>query len=367
MQKKINVGVLFGGKSAEHIISIKSAKNIIEGLDSSKYNAVLIGVSPNGTWYSIRDIERLSEPNKVFDFEDGEANPLFFTLGENEQPLQAIDPARKIANVDVIIPIIHGPYGEDGALQGLLKLVNIPFVGASVLGSSVGMDKEVMKRLLRDANILTARYYCFTLGNKAQIDFAAIEADLGLPVFIKPANLGSSIGISKVNKADQFKAAVELAFKYDRKIIIEEQIEGRELECAMLGNHKVEASIPGEVLHVDEKHGFYSYEAKYFDENGAVIQIPAKLTEEEIKKTQQIATTTYQVLCCEGLARVDVFLTKDSTVYVNEINTLPGFTNISMYPKLWEASGKSYAQLLDDLINLALERSKEENDLLTSV
>jgi len=367
MQKKINVGVLFGGKSAEHIISIKSAKNIIEGLDSTKYNPVLIGVSPEGRWYNIKDRERLNEPETVFDFEKTDTRPLFFTPGENDKPLQAIVPANKIPKVDVIIPIIHGPYGEDGALQGLLKLANIPFVGASVLGSAVGMDKEIMKRLLRDANIPTARYYCFTSGNKTQIDFATIEKDLGLPLFIKPANLGSSIGISKVSEANQFEEAIELAFKYDRKIIIEEQIEGRELECAMLGNHNVEASLPGEVLQVDEKHGFYSYEAKYFDENGAVIQIPAELTEEQIKKIQQIAITTYQVLCCEGLARVDVFLTKEGTVYVNEINTLPGFTNISMYPKLWEASGKSYAQLLDNLIDLAIERSKEENNLLTSV
>jgi len=367
MQQKINVGVLFGGKSAEHIISIKSAKNIVEGLDRQKYNPVLIGVNQKGGWFYIKDEKQLLEPEHVFNFENKEALPLHLIPGHATQPIQTINTTENFPQLAVIIPIIHGPYGEDGALQGLLKLSNIPFVGASVLGSAVGMDKEIMKRLLRDAGIATARYYCFTSGNKANINFKTIEADLGLPLFIKPANLGSSIGISKVNKAEQFNEAVALAFQYDRKIIIEEQIEGRELECALLGNDEVKASVPGEVVQVDEKHGFYSYQAKYFDADGAVIQIPAVLTEEQINAIQEIAIKTYKALCCEGLARVDVFLTKEGTIYVNEINTLPGFTNISMYPKLWEASGISYATLLDNLIDLALKRSKEESRLLTTV
>jgi len=224
-----------------------------------------------------------------------------------------------------------------------------------------------MKRLLRDAGIATADYHCFDLGNKNEIDFKKIEADLSLPLFIKPANLGSSIGISKVNEASEFDAAVELAFEFDRKIIIEEQIEGRELECAILGNYEIKASVPGEVVDVDEKHDFYTYQAKYFDENGAVIQIPAKLTDEQIEKIKKIALKTYSTLCCEGLARVDVFLTNNDEIYINEINTLPGFTNISMYPKLWEASGIGYAELLEQLIDLALQRSKEERALSTEV
>lgn len=367
MQQKINVGVLFGGKSAEHIISIKSAKNIVEGLDREKYNPVLIGVNQKGQWFYIKDEKRLLKPETVFNFNEEEAIQLHLIPGNTSHAIQSLNPIEKFPQLALIVPIIHGPYGEDGALQGLLKLSNIPFVGASVLGSAVGMDKEVMKRLLRDAGIATARYQCFTPENRDEIDFKTLEADLGLPMFIKPANLGSSIGISKVNQAAQFEDAVALAFQYDRKIIIEEQIEGRELECAMLGNYQVQASLPGEVVQIDEKHGFYSYEAKYFDADGAVIQIPAELTDEQIEKIQQIAIQTYRALCCEGLARVDVFLTKESTIYVNEINTLPGFTNISMYPKLWEVSGISYATLLNRLIDLALKRSQEENNLLTTV
>jgi len=367
MQKKINVGVLFGGKSAEHIISIKSAKNIVEGLDKNKYNAILIGVDQNGSWFYIKDENKLLEPTTVFNFMKGESIALHIVPGHKTQPIQATKATANFPKVDVVLPIIHGPYGEDGALQGLLKLVNLPFVGASVLGSAVGMDKEVMKRLLRDAGIKSARYQCFTLGNRTEINYKTIEAKLGLPLFIKPANMGSSIGITKVNEAKDFDAAIDLAFKFDRKIIIEEQIEGRELECALLGNYDVKASTMGEVVQVDKKHGFYSYQAKYFDADGAVIQIPATLTDVQIKAIQQIAIKTYTTLCCEGLARVDVFLTKNDAIYVNEINTLPGFTNISMYPKLWEVDGISYAQLLDQLIELAIARSKEENALSTVV
>jgi len=367
MQQKINVGILFGGKSAEHIISIKSARNIVEGLDRKKYQPVLIGVDQKGQWLYIKDEEKLSEPESVFNFEKEAAIPLHIIPGDTSQAIQSTHPEENFPQVAVIIPIIHGPYGEDGALQGLLKLSNIPFVGASVLGSAVGMDKEVMKRLLRDAGIANAKYKCYTSGNKTEIDFKKIEAELGLPLFIKPANLGSSIGISKVSQAGEFDNAITLAFQYDRKIIIEEQIEGRELECALLGNDEVRASVPGEVVQVNEKHGFYSYQAKYFDADGAVIQIPAELTGEQIKKIQEIAIKTYKTLSCEGMARVDVFLTKEGAIYVNEINTLPGFTNISMYPKLWEQSGIAYAALLENLIDLAIERSKEENRLLTSV
>ncbi len=366
MQKKLNVAVLFGGKSAEHIISIQSAKNIVEGLDRNKYNPLLIGVDQQGIWNYIKEEQKLLKPASVF-ADSEKLTALHFVPGDKTQPIQAMDQAVAMPIIDVVIPIIHGPYGEDGSLQGLLKLANLPFVGASVLGSAVGMDKEVMKRLLRDAGIDTARYHSYTLGNKTSINFTKIEEELGLPLFIKPANLGSSIGISKVSEAAQFDEAVALAFQYDRKIIIEEQIEGRELECAILGNDKVQASLLGEVLAVDKKHGFYSYQAKYFDADGAVIQIPADLTEAQIQQIQQIAIQTYTALCCEGLARVDVFLTKTGNLYVNEINTLPGFTNVSMYPKLWEASGISYAALLDQLIELAMERSTAENNLLASV
>ncbi|MEM9326826.1 MAG: D-alanine--D-alanine ligase [Bacteroidota bacterium] len=368
MSKKIKVGILFGGKSAEHEISIKSAMNVAQALDPEAYDIVLMGIDKEGKWHLDADSKKWLAPNASTEaIGSGADTQLQFVPGESNHQIQTISSQRELGSLDVVIPMLHGPYGEDGAVQGLLKLANIPFVGASVLGSAVGMDKDVMKRLLRDAGIKNARFRSFTTANRHQIDYASLERELGTPMFIKPANLGSSVGISKVATEAEFAAGVADAFRFDRKIIIEEQIVGRELECALLGNDEVEVSVAGEVGNVDEKHGFYSYSAKYLDEKGASIQIPADLTEEELKKVQEVSVATYRVLCCEGLARVDSFLTESGEVYVNEINTLPGFTDISMYPKLWEASGKGYKELLDQLIRLAMERNQAEGNLLTSL
>ena len=268
-----------------------------------------------------------------------------------------------LGRIDVVFPVLHGAFGEDGTVQGLLKLADLPFVGAGVLGSAVGMDKDVAKRLLRDAGIAIARFLVFQVWQREEIHYADIVSQLGLPLFIKPANAGSSVGVAKVTDEGQFAAAIDDAFRFDRKILIEEAIVGREVECAVLGNDRPEASAIGEII---PAHDFYSYAAKYIDENGAVLAIPAQLSEEAVRKVQKTAILAYQTLCCEGMARVDFFLKSDNTVVVNEINTIPGFTAISMYPKLWEISGLSYPALIDRLIRLALERHEAEHRLSTN-
>ncbi len=354
MAKKIRVGILFGGKSAEHEISVRSAKNIADAIDKNKFEVVLLGIDKRGGWHLETGVPKLLVSGKEDEVslmpEKGGALMKSGTVG-----------AAIGTTVDVVFPILHGPFGEDGTVQGLLRLAGVPFVGASVLGSAVGMDKDIMKRLLRDADIPIGKFLTFRPGEK--IDFKHVSEKLGLPLFIKPANLGSSVGVSKVRDEEEFKKAVEEAFSFDSKILVEEFIEGREVECAVLGNEDPVASLPGEVI---VNADFYSYEAKYIDENGATLKIPAEVTEEEKTKIQKTALDTFKALNCEGLARVDSFLTKDGKVIVNEINTMPGFTSISMYPKLFEASGISYTDLITKLIELAQERFEKEAKLKTS-
>jgi len=266
-------------------------------------------------------------------------------------------------SMDVVFPVLHGPFGEDGTVQGLLKLAGIPFVGPSILGSAVGMDKDVMKRLLRDAGIPIAAFMVFKRSERDAIHFRDVKKRLGIPVFVKPANLGSSVGVSKVNNKKGFLRACENAFQYDNKILVEAYIKGREIECAVLGNEHPLASLPGEVI---PSHEFYSYEAKYLDDKGARLQVPARLSPSATKAVQRLAVQTFTTLCCEGMARVDFFLRDNGKLIVNEINTIPGFTAISMYPKLWGASGVSYQKLIDTLLKLALERFKRDKALKTS-
>ena len=362
MTKKIRVGILFGGKSAEHEISLLSAKNVIDAIDKTKYEPVLIGIDKSGRWVT-------NEPSK---FLLHGTDPKLIALNKAESrgvalvpqsggKLTGLDSAGLDAGVDVVFPILHGPLGEDGTIQGLLKLADVPFVGAGVLGSAVGMDKDVMKRLLRDAGIPVPKFMVFH--RKHPPKFELVAEQLGLPVFVKPANLGSSVGISKARDKDSFEKAVHLAFRYDRKILVEQSIHGREIECAVLGNDEPKASIPGEII---PTHEFYSYEAKYLDENGARLEIPAKLDAATVKRVQELAVKTFKALDCEGMGRVDMFLTADSSLYVNEINTIPGFTKISMYPKLWEATGIGYTDLISKLIELAIERFEHEKTLSTS-
>lgn len=364
MNNKINVGILFGGKSVEHEVSIQSAKNVYDSIDKDKYNVIMIGITKDGKWYinpgMINGSLSISDANGAIN------NPLALIPGANEKQLSDLETKNDIEKIDVIFPILHGPYGEDGTVQGLLKLANIPFVGPGVLGSAVGMDKDVMKRLMRDSQLPNAKYVVLYkyVDDVPNPTYDEIKTCLGVPFFVKPASLGSSVGISKVSNADEFEFAVHEAFKYDTKLIVEMNIKGREIECSVLGNEKPIASLPGEV---SSNHNFYSYEAKYLDEHGALLEIPAKLPEEIVKRIQATAIKAFKVLCCEGMARVDFFLTDEQEIIINEINTIPGFTKISMYPKLWEASGISYSELIDKLIQLALQRFERENQLKTSI
>ncbi|MDR1031240.1 MAG: D-alanine--D-alanine ligase [Treponema sp.] len=368
MNKKIKVGILFGGKSAEHEVSLQSAKNVFDAIDREKYTPILIGIDKAGTWLLNDDASKfLLDPD----------DPQRIRLNASSHSVALIPQSRGIISngstlkqeqiIDVIFPVLHGPFGEDGTVQGLLKLADIPFVGAGVLGSAIGMDKDVMKRLLRDGGIPIGKFRVLNASEPLP-DFTELRDSLGLPLFVKPANMGSSVGVSKIQDEKEWQQGIEEAFRYDRKIIIEEYIQGRELECSVLDTDLPHteplASVPGEVI---SSHEFYSYDAKYIDEQGAVLEIPASVPEHTAKKIQALAVQTFKTLAGEGLARVDFFLKPDGSILVNEINTMPGFTKISMYPKLWEASGVSYTALIDRLIELALHRFAQEKKLKTTV
>ncbi len=361
MKKKLRVAILFGGKSAEHEVSLQSARNVANALDAKKYETVLIGINKAGQWLAPGVSERYlalssNQPTKV-----PEKSREVVMMAPSGEGVLTRDSGEVEGKIDVVFPVLHGPFGEDGTVQGLLKLADVPFVGAGVLGSAVGMDKDVMKRLLRDAGIPIAKF--IVVRSHEKIKFADAKKQLGLPMFVKPANLGSSVGVSKVRSEAEFKYALKHAFEFDTKVLVEEFIDGREIECSVLGNENPIASVPGELMLQSE---FYSYEAKYLDADAMTPRIPASLSPELTKKVQELAVASFKALECEGMGRVDSFVTRDGRVLVNEINTIPGFTNISMYPKMWEASGLSYAKIIDKLIELALERHAKEKKLKTS-
>lgn len=327
--KKLKIAIIYGGKSVEHEVSLMSAKNVAKAMDKSKYKIIFIKINKDGKWSGYKSIDDFTKKK-----------------------------------IDVVFPILHGPYGEDGTIQGLLKLADVPFVGPSVLGSSVGFDKDVTKRLLTEAKIPNTKFITFR--SKEKVDFSLVNKKLGMPIIIKPANSGSSVGISKVISKNEFSKAVNYAFSFDNKIIIEEFIqEKREIECAILGNKNPKASVCGEVI-TNTKHKFYSYEAKYFDPNGAILEIPAKISKNLEKKIQDLAIRTFRILELEGMSRIDFFVKKNGQLLINEVNTIPGFTNISMYPTLWGHSGIPYNLLIDKLIEFAIERFKKEKKLQTT-
>lgn len=362
---KIRVAVVFGGRSAEHEVSLQSAKNVIESLDKDKYEPVLIGIDKDGRWFlNEQSIQLMDAGDPKHIRLSGSNNQVALTPNGAASKFINLEKKSDIGNVDVIFPVLHGPFGEDGTIQGLAKLANLPCVGAGILGSSVGMDKDVMKRLLRDAGIPIGKFVTINMYNRSAFSYDSLSVQLGNTLFVKPANLGSSVGISKIRNREEFEAALDVAFSYDLKVVVEEEIKGREIECAILGNEYPMASIPGEIIpHTD----FYSYEAKYIDDNGAGLDIPAKLPAHIVKRVQEIAVATFRALECLGLARVDVFLTPEENIIVNEINTIPGFTKISMYPKLWEESGIPYTELVDRLIQLAIDDFNKRNSLKVSV
>ncbi|QHC91851.1 D-alanine--D-alanine ligase [Pseudomonas chlororaphis] len=351
---KLRVGIIFGGRSAEHEVSLQSARNIVDALDRERFEPVLIGIDKNGHWHL----------NDTSNFLINQENPALIALNQSNREL-AVVPGKAsqqlletsnqelLGHVDVIFPIVHGTLGEDGCLQGLLRMADLPFVGSDVLGSAVCMDKDISKRLLRDAGLAVTPFITLNRATAARTYFAQAQSKLGLPMFVKPANQGSSVGVSKVTSEAQYHAAIELALGFDEKVLVESAVSGREIECAVLGNDQPIASGCGEIV---VGSGFYSYDSKYIDDQAAQVVVPADLSEEVSERIRALAVEAFQVLGCSGLARVDVFLTQGGEVLINEINSLPGFTRISMYPKLWQAAGMTYSELVSRLIELALER-----------
>lgn len=355
---KLRIAVLFGGKSAEHEVSVQSAKNMVEAMDKTKYELVLIGINRTGGWHLCND--GAVSPISL----EISGDQIVIVPGDDNGGFYNINKQSYLDKVDVVFPVLHGTFGEDGTVQGLLELADIPFVGAGVLGSAVGMDKDMAKRLLRDAGLPVADAIICNREEKDDCRVELVIRKLGLPLFIKPANMGSSVGVMKVHNEDEFKESLNKAFEFDNKVLIEKCIVGREIECAVLGNEYPAASVPGEII---PRADFYSYDAKYVDVDGAQLCIPADLSSECADTIRSMSISAYEVLCCSGMARVDFFLQLDGTIFINEINTIPGFTEISMYPQLWEASGVNYADLIDRLIQLALARAECKNMLCTSV
>ncbi len=389
---KLRVGILFGGRSGEHEVSLLSAASVLEAIDKTKYEVVPIGITKDGHWLMAEHAERMLKGNAGEGARatpthlragDPEATPGAAVLARGESVIVPPEPAHReggmspfqtdanlrraadrAINVDVIFPVLHGTFGEDGTIQGLLELADIAYVGAGVLGSSAGMDKDVMKSLFRAAGLPIVRQVTVLRsqfeGEPKKVQ-KIVGSKLKYPVFVKPANLGSSVGIAKAHDAKELGPAIAEAAKFDRKIVIEEGVGGkkhkaRELECAVLGNDAPKASVAGEVVPCKE---FYDYDAKYLAE-GSELVIPAKITKAEMKTVQRLAIAAFQAVDCTGLARVDFLMDpKSRRIFVNEINTMPGFTAISMYPKLWAATGVPYPELIDRLIQLGIERHED--------
>lgn len=371
---KIRVAVLYGGRSGEHEVSLMSATNVIQHLDRSRFDVVPIGIDKAGGWFLGDDIlkKELSSPALLRLQQDSER--LLFNpdlIGKAMQPIPASQLIKQSGRIfDVVFPVIHGPLCEDGTVQGLLELAEVPYVGCGVLSSAVGMDKDISKRLVKEAGIKVAPYLVIKSGQweKAPQPFCELVSEkLRFPVFVKPVNTGSSVGVEKVKDLAQLAAAINMAFRYDTKVIVEQGIAAREIEVAVLESLEIGrdpiVSIPGEVKPT-KAHEFYSYASKYLDEQGAELIIPAPLSEELKEKVQTAAKNIFLALDCEGMSRVDLFLERDTNeIYFNEINSIPGFTKISMYPKLMSASGMSYSELLTQLVMLAVDRHARKTKL----
>src|SRR5258707_7453566 len=388
--KKIRVGILFGGRSGEHEVSLLSAASVLHSIDQDKYEVVPIGITKAGRWLTAEHAQDMLEGKIVLESRqlragDPEPTQAAAVLARGESVVVPPEPVHRQSglvpfqtdaaltrrasdraiNVDVIFPVLHGTFGEDGTIQGLLELADIAYVGAGVLGSAAGMDKDVMKSLFIAAGLPIVKHVTILRGawekERARVQ-KFVESRLKYPVFVKPANLGSSVGISKAHNRKELGPAIEEAAKFDRKIVIEQGVGGnkqkaREIECSVLGNDEPAASIPGEIVPGKE---FYDYTAKYLDEGSQLI-IPAKLTKTETKRVQELAIAAFRAVECSGLARVDFLMDpKTPEIFLNEINTMPGFTAISMYPKLWAASGLAYPDLIDRLIQLGIERHQDK-------
>lgn len=364
MKRKLRIGVIFGGRSGEHEVSLVSASSVIKALDKNKYQILPIGITKEGRWLTSGNPLKTLKAKRSKELKSDAVIAPDATK-KSLVPLKTSGKKSTLTKLDVVFPILHGPYGEDGTVQGLLELANLPYVGADVLGSAVAMDKVIQKQVCQQVGIPTVKYIYFKKPffkkNKSKI-LNNIKK-LGYPVFVKPANLGSSLGITKVKYAQEIELAIKYATQFDNKIIVEKAvINPKEIEVAVLGNDHPKASVPGEIISSNE---FYDYNAKYVDGQSQTV-IPAKLPKSVIAKIQKIAIEAFKAVNCSGMARVDFLVTSRNKIYLTEINTIPGFTSISMYPKLWKASGLPYHKLLDKLINLAMEKYSGKLSLLTS-
>jgi D-alanine-D-alanine ligase len=352
VSRRVRVAVLMGGRSSEHEISVASARSVLESLDPVRYEAVTVEIDREGKWQLEAGENRALEPGAARELDEGDGRTAVETL-----PVPTESVPSTLADVDVVIPILHGPFGEDGTVQGLLELAGVPYVGAGVLGSALAMDKDKFKAVMRDAGIPVTRNITLREGDE-------LKNPYDYPVFVKPARLGSSVGISKVRSEEYLASAVELAFRHDEKVLVEEFVPGVEVECGVLGSNRSPiASLPGEIV----SHGFdapdwYDYSAKY-DEGGMDLVVPPRIPQEQIDRVQRLAVESFVTAECEGMARVDFFVREDGEVLVNELNTIPGFTATSVYAKLFEASGIPYPELLDRLVELALERHDRRSRL----
>lgn len=350
MAKKRKVAILYGGRSVEHQVSINSAKNVYQYIDRDKFEPVPVGIAQDGSWHLKDEVDG--------NFEGGDSLSLSLdpTNLKFKDALQEIRP-------DVVFPMLHGTNGEDGSIQGLLQSMDIPFVGTGVLGSSVAMNKLTTKRLLQAAGLPVGKYLAYHFYQKQELDFDHIQEELGLPFMAKAVSLGSSVGVSKVSSRADFEKAVLDGFRFDSAILFEEYLQGRELECSVMGNTPPRASEPAEIV-ISKNYEFYTYEAKYLDPKAVELHVPAKLDVRISERIKQLSIQAYQALHCEDFARVDLFFTGDDEVWVNEINTIPGFTNSSMFPMMWQEKGISFTDLVTTLVDIALERSEVSKRVL---
>lgn len=355
---KQNLGLIFGGRSGEHEVSLQSAQSIAKAVNKERYNIYLIAVDKKGDWYLADKENYLKNPNDpaIIELHVKAEQQIAIIPYNNSNRIIQLSTGKHLGHLDVAFPIIHGTFGEDGGLQGFFSILNIPCVGADIAGSAIAMDKLIAKQLLVQAGISVADYLVATERTDISELAIAVEEKIGYPVFIKPACSGSSVGVFKATSLEELKNFVTQALKFDNQVLIEETIDGREIECAILGNEELFASVPGEII---PRHSFYSYEAKYIDAEGASLEMPADIPEDIVTRVKDFARQSYKALFCKGMARVDMFLTKKGNLILNEINTLPGFTKISMYPKLMEISGISYSELIDRLVDLAIEQHKQ--------
>jgi D-alanine-D-alanine ligase len=375
MTKKLRIGVIFGGRSGEHEVSVRSARSVIDAIDKSKYEVVPIAITKEGNWLAPAVAAKLLPA-------ETQRKILPQSLGTSRNDVAIVgDPSRSglmklgsgnlpAERLDVVFPVLHGTYGEDGTIQGLLEMAAIPFVGCGTLASACGMDKVTMKALFKEAGLPICRHAWVLRSeweNEQQKVFRRIKREIGFPCFVKPANLGSSVGVSKASNKASLAKAIDLAARYDRKIMVEELVDAREIECAVIGNDEPRASLPGEYVIHEESARFLDYTEKYSSTGNVDFIVPARISQGLIKRIQQMAAIAYKAIDASGLSRVDFFLKKDGELLVNEINTLPGLTDVSGFPKMWEATGIPFSRVIDQLIQLAIERHRERAKNETSI